>query len=180
MPWNFQHVFNIPWNIQHSFEHALQFSTCAEILNTQHALQFSEHSEIFNMLFYSFQNILKFQHAFLQFSEHTEISTCFFIVFNTLFQYAFNMHYRFQHALKFSTHVIYSVPQIWKLRPRVKSNIIKIIYIRPSAHQPMDTTKSVLIGHILSQLISWFINHWNQLISLSFLQGLIHEVHMLD
>ena len=29
-------------------------------------------SEIFNMLFYSFQNILKFQHAFLQFSEHAE------------------------------------------------------------------------------------------------------------
>ena len=57
---------------------------------------------------------------FLQFSEHTEISTCFFtvfrtcwkfqhIVFNTLFQYAFNMHYRFQHALKFSTHF-----QTWK------------------------------------------------------------------
>ena len=50
----------------------------------------------FNMLFYSFQNMLK-------------ISTCFFIVFNTLFQYAFNMHYRFQHALKFSTHF-----QTWK------------------------------------------------------------------
>ena len=24
--------------------------------------------------------------------------------YNTLFQYAYNMHYRFQHALKFSTH----------------------------------------------------------------------------
>ena len=96
MPWNFQHVFNTPWNIQHSFEHALQFSTYAEILNTQHALQFSEHSEIFNMLFYSFQNMLK-------------ILICFFIVFNTLFQYAFNMHCRFQHALKFSTHF-----QTWK------------------------------------------------------------------
>ena len=110
--------FHMPCNIQHSFEHALQFSTCAEILNTQHALQFSEHSEIFNMPFYSFQNILKFstcfftvfrtycnfQHAFLQFSEQVEISTCFYIVLNTLFQYAFNMHYRFQHALKFLTH----------------------------------------------------------------------------
>ena len=64
-----------------------------------------------------------FQHAFLQFSEHTEFSTCFFTVFrtcwkfqhaffivlNTLFQYAFNMHYRFQHSLKFSTHF-----QTWK------------------------------------------------------------------
>ena len=89
-------VFNMPCNIQHSFEHALQFSTCTEILNTQHVLQFSEHSEIFNMLFYSFQNILK-------------ISTCFYIVLNTLSQYAFNMHYRFQHALKFSTHF-----QTWK------------------------------------------------------------------
>ena len=68
----------MPRNIQHSFEHALQFSTYAEILNTQHALQFSEHSEIFNMLF-------------LQFSEHSEI-------FNMLFYSFQNMHYRFQHA----------------------------------------------------------------------------------
>ena len=168
MHWNFK-----THNMRYSFQNILKFSTCfftvfRTFWNFQHAfLQFSEHTKIFNMLFYSFQNMLK-------------ISTCFFIVFNTLFQYAFNMHYRFQHALKFSTHVIYSVPQIWKLRPQVQSNIIKIIYIRPSAHQPMDTTKSVLIGHRLSQLISWFINHWNQLISLSFLQGLIHEVHMLD
>ena len=73
----FQHVFNTPWNIQHSFEHALQFSTCTEILNTQHVLQFSEHAEIFNMLFYSFQNILKF-------------STCFFTTFRTC--------WKFQHA----------------------------------------------------------------------------------
>ena len=71
--------------MHYSFEHPLQFSTCTEILNTlfQHALQFSEHAEIFNMPFYSFQNMLK--------------------IFNTLFQYAFNMHYRFQHALKCST-----------------------------------------------------------------------------
>ena len=145
--------------MHYSFQNILKFSTCFfTVFRTYWN---------FNMLFYSFQNMLK-------------ISTCFFIVFNTLFQYAFNMHYRFQHALKFSTHVIYSVLQIWKLRPQVKSNSIKIIYIRPSAHQPMDTTKSVLIGHRLSQLISWFINHWNQLTSLSFLQGLIHEVHMLD
>ena len=145
--------------MHYSFQNILKFLTCFfTVFRTYWN---------FNMLFYSFQNMLK-------------ISTCFFIVFNTLFQYAFNMHYRFQHALKFSTHVIYSVPQIWKLRPRVKCNIIKIIYIRPSAHQPMDTTKSILIGHRLSQLISWFINNWNQLISLSFLQGLIHEVHMLD
>ena len=110
MPWNFQHIFNTSWNIQHSFEHALQFSTCTEILNTQHALQFSEHSEIFNMLFYSFQNILKFSTCFFySFQNMLKISTCFFIVFNTLFQYAFNMHYRFQHALKFSTHF-----QTWK------------------------------------------------------------------
>ena len=107
MPWNFQHVFNI----QHSFEHAFQFSTCTQILNTQHALQFSEHPEIFNMLFYSFQNILKFsthfftvfrtfwnfEHAFLQFSEHTEI-------FNMLF-------HSFQNMLKFSTHF-----QTWKFK----------------------------------------------------------------
>ena len=121
MPWNFQHVFNI----QHSFEHALQFSTCAEILNTQHALQFSEqswnfqhaflqfseHSEIFNTLFYSFQNILKFstpfftvfrtfwnfQHAFSQFSEHAEI-------FNTLFHsFKHSFSICLQHALQIST-----------------------------------------------------------------------------
>ena len=101
----------MPCNIQHSFEHALQFSTCAEILNTQHALQFSEHSEIFNMPFYSFQNILKFstclftvfrtfsnfQHAFLQFSEHAEN-------FNMLlysFKHSFSIC--FQHALQIST-----------------------------------------------------------------------------
>ena len=115
---------NMPWNFQHAFlqfsEHSeistcffTVFRTCAEILNTQHAflqfsehseifnmlfLQFSEHSEIFNMLFHSFQNMLKF-------------STCFFIVLNTLFQYAYNMHYRFQHALKFSTHF-----QTWKFK----------------------------------------------------------------
>ena len=99
--------------MHYSFQNILKFSTCFfTVFRTYWN---------FNMLFYSFQNMLK-------------ISTCFFIVFNTLFQYAFNMYYRFQHALKFSTHVIYSVPQIWKLRPQVKSNIIKIIYIRPSAH----------------------------------------------
>ena len=107
-------------NIQHSFEHALQFSTCAEILNTQHALQFSEHSEIFNMLFYSFQNILKFstcfftvfrtywnfQHAFLQFSEHAENFNMLFYSFkhsfSICFQHAldFNMLWNFQHTLK--------------------------------------------------------------------------------
>ena len=90
---NFQHVFDI----QHSFEHALQFSTCAEILNTQHALKFSEHSEIFNMLFYSFQNILKFQHAFLQFSEHAENFNMLFYSF----QHSFSIC--FQHALQIST-----------------------------------------------------------------------------
>ena len=86
-----------PEIFQHSFEHALQFSTCAEILNTQHALQFSEHSEIFNMLFYSFQNKLKFQHAFLQFSEHAEN---FNMLFNG-FQHSFSIC--FQHALQIST-----------------------------------------------------------------------------
>ena len=81
----FKMFFNIPWNIQHSFEPALQFSTCTETFNTlfQHALQFSEHTEMFNMLFYSFQNMLK-------------ISTCFFTVFRTC--------WKFQHAfLQFST-----------------------------------------------------------------------------
>ena len=53
-----------------------------------------------------------FQHAFYSFQNMLKISTCFFIVFNTLFQYAFNMHYRFQHALKFSTHF-----QTWKFEP---------------------------------------------------------------
>ena len=104
----FQHTLKY---IQHSFEHALQFSTCAEISNTQHALQFSEHSEIVNMLFYSFQNILKystcfftvfrtywnFQHAFLQFSEHAENFNMLFYSF----QHSFSIC--FQHALQIST-----------------------------------------------------------------------------
>ena len=101
----------MPCNIQHSFEHALQFSTCAEILNTQHALQFSEHFEIFNMLIYSFQNILKFstcfftvfrtyrnfQHAFLQFSEHAENFSMLFYSFKHSFSICF------QHILQIST-----------------------------------------------------------------------------
>ena len=100
MPWNFRHVFYTPWNIQHNFEHALQFSTCAENLNTQHALQFSEYSEIFNMLFYSFQNILKF-------------STCFFTVFRTYwnFQHAFSRC--FQHISNIKIHLWYE--PCWKL-----------------------------------------------------------------
>ena len=61
--------------------------------------------------FYSFQNILKFQHAFLQFSEHTEISTCFIYSFQNIlkistcffivFQHSFSIC--FQHALQIST-----------------------------------------------------------------------------
>ena len=115
----------MPCNIQHSFEHALQFSTCAEILNTQHALQFSEHSEIFNMPFYSFQNILKFstcfftvfrtywnfQHAFLQFSEHTVIFNMLFLQFSEhaenfnmlLYSFKHSFSICFQHALQIST-----------------------------------------------------------------------------
>ena len=41
-------------------------------------------SEIFNMLFYSFQNILKFQHAFLQFSEHAENFNMLFYSFHCM------------------------------------------------------------------------------------------------
>ena len=54
-------------------------------------------SEIFNMLFYSFQNILKFQHAFLQFSEHAENFNMLFYSF----QHSFSIC--FQHALQIST-----------------------------------------------------------------------------
>ena len=99
------------WVLKNLDVHLERTTSELEFWNFQHAfLQFSEHTEIFNMLFYSFQNILKFQHAFLQFSEHAEnFNMLFFIVFNTLFQYAFNTHYRFQHALKFSTHF-----QTWK------------------------------------------------------------------
>ena len=72
--WTCITVFNMHWNFKHT--------TCITVFRTfwnfQHAfLQFSEHSEIFNMLFYSFQNILKF-------------STCFFTVFRT--------YWKFQHA----------------------------------------------------------------------------------
>ena len=118
--------------MHYSFQNILKFSTCfftvfRTFWNFQHVfLQFSEHTEIFNMLFHSFQNMLKFstcfftvfrtywnfQHAFSQFSEHAEIfNMLFFIVLNTLFQYAYNMYYRFQHALKFSTHF-----QTWKFK----------------------------------------------------------------
>ena len=126
MPWNFQHVFNI----QHSFEHALQFSTCAEILNTQHTLQFSEHSEILNMLFYSFQNILKFQHAFLQFSEHTEN-------FNMLF-YSFQLSFSicFQHALQISTcseiFNTLSNMKIWNIYSQIVTEPIPIRIFTPN------------------------------------------------
>ena len=99
MPWNFQDVFNTPWNIQHSFEHALQFSTCTEILNTlfQCVSQFSEHAEIFNMFFTVFRKCWNFQHAFLHFSEHGENFNMIF--YN--FQHSFSIC--FQHALQFST-----------------------------------------------------------------------------
>ena len=113
--WIFQKISEC-WVLENLDVHLEWTTSDLEFWNFQHAfLQFSEHTEIstcfftvfrtywnFNMLFYSFQNMLKFQHAFLQFSEHAEN-------FNTLFQYAFNMHYRFQHALKFSTHF-----QTWK------------------------------------------------------------------
>ena len=70
-------ISNIVLNMHYSFQHAWNFKHTTTVFRTcwnfQHAfLQFSEHTEIFNMLFYSFQNMLK-------------ISTCFFIVFNTLF-----------------------------------------------------------------------------------------------
>ena len=173
------------WNIQHSFEHALQFSTCAEILNTQHALQFSEHPEIFNTLFYSFQNILKFsthfftvfrtfwnfQHAFLQFSEHTEIfnmlfhsfqnmlkfSTRFFIVLNTLFQYAYNMHYRFQHALKFSTHF-----QTWKF----KTFTVKFYFYVVQIYVNQGSYKLSMTDHYGGQVNNWPHSHTPSQISM--------------
>ena len=96
MHYSFQHIlkfstccFKIVFNTYYSFQHALKFSTCfstcleifnivlnlhtcTEIFNIlfQHELQFSEHADIFNMIFYSFQKMLK-------------ISTCFFTVFRT-------------------------------------------------------------------------------------------------
>ena len=117
--YSFQHAlkfsrcfFNTPWNIQHSFELALQFLTCTETFNTlfQHALQFSEHNEMFNIVFYSFQNMLKISTCFFTvFRTCWKFQHAFFTVFNTLFQYVFKMCYRFQHTLKFSTHF-----QTWK------------------------------------------------------------------
>ena len=107
------------------------FSTCFQH-SFQHALQISIHTGIFNMLFqhskvFCSMHIMQelhtnrpnFQHSFqyaLQISIHTGI-------FNMLFQHSkvfhahyagvaykqaqfslhFNMHYRFQHVLKFST-----------------------------------------------------------------------------
>ena len=99
LSYNFQIFQKISecWVLENLDVHLERTTSELEFWNFQHAfLQFSEHTEISTCFFYSFQNILK-------------ISTCFFIVFNTLFQYAFNMHYRFQHALKFSTQF-----QTWK------------------------------------------------------------------
>ena len=135
-PWNFNIVFNMRYRFQHtlkfstccfnivfntycSIQHALKFSTCfsihLEIFNIvlnlhysfQHELQFSEHAEIFNMLFCSFQNMLKistcsftvfrtcwkFQHAFLRFS------TLFFNMFSKCVT-DFNTLWNFQHTFK--------------------------------------------------------------------------------
>ena len=58
---------------------------------------------MFNMLFYSFQNMLK-------------ISTRFFTVFNTLFQYVFKMCYRFQHSKIFKT---LSNMNIWNIYSQI-------------------------------------------------------------
>ena len=99
LSYNFQIFQKISecWVLENLDVHLERTTSELEFWNFQHAfLEFSEYTEISTCFFYSFQNILK-------------ISICFFIVFNTLFQYAFNMHYRFQHALKFSTHF-----QTWK------------------------------------------------------------------
>ena len=53
------------------------------------------------MLFYSFQNILKFQHAFLQFSEHTEIFNMLFYSFQNILKFQHAFFYSFQNILKF-------------------------------------------------------------------------------
>ena len=97
--WIVKYLLNCKRYLSYNFRIFQKISECWVLENLDvHLEQTTSELEFWN-----------FQHAFLQFSEHTEISTCFFIVFNTLFQYAFNMHYRFQHALKFSTHF-----QTWK------------------------------------------------------------------
>ena len=111
--WIVKYLLNCKRYLSYNFQIFQKISECWVLKNLDvHLERTTSELEFWN-----------FQHAFLQFSEHTEISTCFFtvfrtywkfqhaffIVFNTLFQYAFNMHYRFQHALKFSTHF-----QTWK------------------------------------------------------------------
>ena len=158
MRWNFKHttcitVFRIFWNFQHAF------------------LQFSEHSEIFNTLFYSFQNILKFstcfftvfrtywnfQHAFSQFSEHAEIFNTLFHSFKQIFQYAYNMHYRFQHALKFSTHF-----QTWKF----KTFTVKFYFYVVQIYVNQGSYKLSMTDHYSGQVNNWPHSHTPSRISM--------------
>ena len=168
----------------YSFQNILKFSTCFfTVFRTfwnfnMLFLQFSEHNEIFNMLFHSFQNILKFstcfftvfrtfwnfnmlflvfrtywnfQHAFSHFSEHAEI---FNIVLNTLFQYAYNMHYRFQHALKFSTHF-----QTWKF----KTFTVKFYFYVVQIYVNQGSFKLSMTDHYGGQVNNWPHSHTPQI-----------------
>ena len=150
MHYSFQHTlkfstccFNIVFNTYCSIQHALKFSTCfstrLEIFNIvlnlhysfQHELQFSEHAEISNMLFYSFQNMLKistcfftvfrtcwkFQHALLQFSEHAENFNMLFYSFQNSFSICF------QNVLQILTHSeifnTFSNMKIWNIYSQI-------------------------------------------------------------
>ena len=98
--WIVKYLLNCKRYLSYNFRIFQKISECWVLENLdvylERTLQ-NLNSEIFNMLFYSFQNILKFQHAFLQFSEHAENFNMLFYSF----QHSFSIC--FQHALQIST-----------------------------------------------------------------------------
>ena len=90
--------FNMCWNLQYAF------STCCQH-SFQHALQISTHAEIFNMFF---QHSKVFHSMYIIQELHTNR-------YNFLFNIVFNMHYRFQHGMKFSTLQISICAEIFNM-----------------------------------------------------------------
>ena len=113
--WIFQKISEC-WVLENLDVHLEWTTSELEFWNFQHAfLQFSEHTWNFNMLFYSFQNMLK-------------ISTCFFIVFKHSFSICF------QHALQISTcseiFNTLSNMKIWNIYSQIVTEPILEIFIK--------------------------------------------------
>ena len=83
-----------------------------------------------------------------------KFSTCFFIVLNTLFQYAYNMHYRFQHALKFSTHF-----QTWKF----KTFTVKFYFYVVQIYVNQGSYKLSMTDHYGGHVNNWPHSHTPQI-----------------